>query len=328
MTLIVSGWVLTITPLAHAQTPDPVIKECTQAGLIFGMNPLVNKFLLKGPTGHIIQVNFTVATVFTRIGTDAESRPVGIAAMEVDTGDLVCVHTQGPAEIASRVVVVKRGEVAKRQQDFLATWQQSSLYGAIRQLDLENGRIVIAPVDAATGEAEMTINLGPNVQYRSLASTATSISDIAPSRAESLQIGDTAYVRGVRAKGSNVLAAGMVVKGEFRTIIGTIVRVSGLGPAVKLQEFGTEKVVEVRFHGPQLYRAAPKITTPAEQGTPSGLSLVSVGLSDLMPGDAVLAIVKQDAQPAGALGLLLITSFGTFGMAPDDPSGKVAWLLK
>jgi hypothetical protein len=328
MTLIVSGWVLTTIPLVHAQTPDPVIKECTQAGLIFGMNPVVNKFLLKGPTGHIIQVNFNVATVFTRIGTDAESRPVGIPAQEVEIGDLVCVNIQGPAEVASRVSVVRRAEVAKRQHDFLATWQQSSLYGAIRRLDLENGRIVIAPADAATGEAEVTITLGPNVQYRSLASTATSISDIAPSRVESLQIGDRAYVRGVRAKGSNVLAAGMVVKGEFRTIVGTIIRISGLGPAVKLQEFGAEKVVEVRFHAPHFYRAAPKITTPAELVAPSGLPLVSVGLSDITVGDAVLAIVKQDAQPAGALGLLLITSFGTFGMAPDDPSGKVAWLLK
>jgi len=309
-----------------AQTIVQAEAECSQAGLIFGMNPLVRMFLLRDRTGHIVRINFTRETVFTKISTESSSSPTQVAPDQVLPGDLGCVHLEQGSQTANRVAVVPRAEIAARQRTFLSTWQEGSAFGTIRQIDLKEGCIVLAPIEDETNVEPVKVSLAGQVQYRTLPSTATQVSDATKSQPDDLQLGDRIYVHGKPSKGGQIDAS-VVVKGEFRSIIGVITSISGTGPSVKVLEFESDAVVMVKVPARQIYRTAPSLKTPAELVTPSGLPLVNVGLSDLQSGDTVLAIARTDDH-SSALGLILITGFGTFGAAPEDPSGSLTWLLR
>ena len=61
--------------------------------------------------------------------------------------------------------------------------------------------------------------------------------------------------------------------------------------------------------------------------TATGVVLAPVGVADLSVGDAILVIGKAAAGATDGEGIVAVTKFGTFGVAPQDPQGRVSWLM-
>ena len=77
----------------------------------------------------------------------------------------------------------------------------------------------------------------------------------------------------------------------------------------------------------ELTRTTEDMTNWRRVETASGVVLAPVGLADLSTGDAILVIGKAAPGASQGEGVVAITKFGTFGVAPQDPQGRVSWLM-
>ena len=313
---------------ARAESPDAVKAECNQAGLVFATDLFGETLLVKGPSGSINTITLTDKTLVTRARQSVTGVPAHLSIREVQAGDLVCAYVEGSSKTAKRLTVVPRTEIAERQREFLTEWHRGSIYGNIQQLDVGKGLMVVAPIPPTVETKPVRVELGSEVKFRTFAPTANSVTDASSFRAEELHVGDRVYVWGNRPPGESSLPAQIVASNGFRAITGNILAISPMKSTVQIREFGTGRILDVKLSVSQLYRTAPAITSPTKIKTPKGVPLMSVGFGDLQPGDVVMAIGKSEDEGSEATGLILITQFGTFGVAPNDPSGQLTWILR
>jgi hypothetical protein len=123
-----------------------------------------------------------------------------------------------------------------------------------------------------------------------------------------------------------VVDARIVATGGVRAMVGDILAVHPLTYTVKIRELDSQRSLDVKLTASQLYRTAPAIKSPTEIATPAGVPLRNVGFADVEAGDAVLVIGRGDG--TSIAGLIMLTAFGSFGVAADDPSSQLTWVLK
>lgn len=316
---------IVVTALA-GQTADSRKPACQKSGGVFNIDPIANVMLVKRD-GYVNNINFTKATVFTRLSLSG-SAPAPISASDVKVGDLICVSAVQEGETAAAVSVVPRSDLERAQREFLTHWQQDSTFGIIQSFSTDRQSFVVTPSLTWGDGLPVTVALDSNVRYRTFPTTATKLADAAPLRFEDLQIGNSVYVRGKRLPGDPVIQASQVVKGGVRGIVGSIVSTDALQSAVKLRETGSGRQLNVSLPGGDLYRTSESLTNPMRVETELGVKLVRIGMADLQPGDAVLVFGTTSNDSLDVPGLALITKFGSFGVAPNGDSEQVNWFLK
>ena len=220
------------------------------------------------------------------------------------------------------------GDAARAQLEFLLQWQRNSTFGIVESMGTQGRGFVVAPALAGSNGIPVQVLVGDNARFRKFGDNATRIGDASPIQYEDLQVGDKVYVRGTHADGDPVWHATLVVKGGVRGILGTILSVDTVQSSLKLREFGSGRKFNVNLPAGEVYKASDSPTDPVPVNTLSGVPLVPIALSDLMPGDAVLAVGSANTESEKVLGLGVITKFGNFGVAPVDSGNKMNWLLE
>jgi len=308
---------------SYSQKPDSANPACTQAGLVIGVHSFGSRIVLKGPTGYLATVILDERTALLKLDNGRWSTIRSGGLNPADTGDLVCVVSAGEGKPASRIHIVPRDVVSARQQKFLAEWQKNSLYGDIDAVDSAHHTITVKP--AGQGD-KVRVTLGSDVRFRAFADDAARIQDGKPFRADELRAGQKVYVWGPRAAEGNAIDARIVATGRVRATVGTIASIRPLTSTVQIRELAGDRTLNVKLAASQLFRTAPAIKTPTEITTPAGVPLASVGYADLGTGDSVLVIGRGET--ADVAGLIMITSFGSFGVGTDDPTSQLTWVLK
>ena len=301
-----------------AAEPDAGKFRCTQAGLVIGVELVGESISFKNPQGLIARIKTDNQTVITQ-AVEGQSEPVKIHRARVENGDLICADVPAASKPAARVFAVPRSMVEKRRHEFLAQWQQGSLFGAIESIDSDRRGLVVKGVH---------VGLGPDVRYRRLAPSAKSVTEAVPFQVGDLRAGEPVYVWGVRDPSGSSIQAKLVAIGGNQAMVGTISEIQALTPSVKIHELESGQDVEVRIASSQLYRTAPRMTSPTEIKTPAGVPLARVGFVDIKVGDSVLVIGNSSEPGSKMAGVILISSFGEFGVSPDDPSGQLTWFFK
>jgi hypothetical protein len=100
-----------------------------------------------------------------------------------------------------------------------------------------------------------------------------------------------------------------------------------LSSNLRVREFGARETMSIKMTAGETYRTTENFTHPMRLETASGVVLAPVGLADLSPGDAILVIGKAEPGASEGEGLIAITKFGTFGVAPQDSGDRISWLM-
>jgi hypothetical protein len=313
---------LLLASVASAEEP-----RCRLMGAIFSQDPLVGTLLVKDPTGYLEDVTFSRATTFLKLPVTAGGSSTPITAAELNSGDLVCVHT-GKGEVPAQISVVTRADIQRAQREFLVDWQRSSVFGTVTSMDASARTLVVAPASPSVDQLPIRVSLSSSVQLRTAPSTARRLAESTSFRFEDLQVGEQVYIRGSRHGSEPDIAASLILKGGWRGILATLLEVQPLGSIVKIREFGTGRPLRLTVSGADLYRTTENVTNPWRVETKAGVVLAPVGFGDLQAGDAVLVIGRTNDQTSEGEGLAVVTKFGTFGAVPHDSQDRVAWFLR
>ena len=298
---------------------------CTKAGLIIGVESIGDRISFKDPQGSISRITTNDQTVITK-SVEGQPELAKIRRSDLENGDLICAVLNAEGTPATRVVAVSRSIIEKRQYEFLTRWQRGSVFGVIDSVDSDRRGMTMLPERA--GAMPVHIAFNQDTRYRRLPAGARSVKEAASFSVSELHPGEHVYVSGGQDSNSSGISANLVAIGGNQAVAGTISSVRPLTNTVTVREIGTGRDLETRLLVSQLYRTAPMINTPTEIKTPAGVPLVSVGFGELKEGDSVLVIGSSAPRDPKMTGVILVTSFGAYGVAPDDPTGQLAWFFK
>lgn len=188
--------------------------------------------------------------------TDLKAAQPATAA-DIAQGDrvLVAAHA-GDAGVlsATRVILMKSGDVAQTNATRQADWQKRGSGGLITAVDAAAKTVTIA-----SGTRKTTVQTTDRTIFRRYAPGSVKFEDARPGTFADLVVGDQLRVRGSRDVDTGSIAAEEIVSGAFRNLAGTVAAVDLAAHTFTLKDLATKKNVVVSV-GP----ATDLRTLPAE----------------------------------------------------------------
>ena len=300
--------------------------RCKVFGMIFSIDPFGETLLLKDAGGYLKSVKLPSDATISKLPVTSGDTITAIRRTDLNTGDLACIHG-GEGKAPVQLSVVRRTDLHRAQAEFLVGWQRDSLYGVLSSIDVSGRTFVVKPLPPSTSDTPVRIAVPQSARLKAALPNARSIQESAVFRLEDLKPGEPVYVRGSRAGSGSEMNASLVLRGGYRGILGTLVEVETLSSLIRIREFGTDKTLAIKMTLGAVYRTTENLTDPMRVETASGVVLAPVGLADIQPGDAILIIGKTAEGALKGDGLAAVTKFGTFGVVPKDPQGRISWLI-
>ena len=190
---------------------------------------------------------------------DLKSAPaITVGAIEV--GDRILARVQsgeGNAAIASSAIVMKKGDIASRQQQEQEEWRRG-VGGIVRAADLASGSITIVNALAASGK-EIVIHVSPDTKLLRYAPDSVKFDDAKPGTMDQIKPGDQLRARGAKSADGAEFAAQAVVSGTFRDIAGTVVSTEPASNTVTVMDLISKKPVTIRLSRESQLRKLPEM---------------------------------------------------------------------
>jgi len=197
--------------------------------------------------------------VETKITVDDSTRIVKAAPGQRDLKDATALHLQdlqvgdralarGKAGennsiVAASMIVMKRSDVATRQQQEMQEWQRRGAGGIVRAVEAASGRI-----NVATGANQtVTVQTSGNTQFLRYPVDSVKFSDAKKSSINEIKPGDQLRARGTRSEDGQQLTADAVISGSFRNIAGTVNSVDASAGSVTVMDLITKKSAVVKI---------------------------------------------------------------------------------
>ena len=164
-------------------------------------------------------------------------------ASDIAEGDRVLVAAHpGDAGVlsATRVVLMKSGDLAQTNATRQADWQKRGSGGIVTAVDLATKTVTIA-----SGTRKTTVQTTDRTVFRRYAPGSVKFEDAKVGSLPDITVGDQLRVRGSRDVDTGSVAAEEVVSGAFRNLAGTVASVDVAAHTLTLKDLATKKNVVV-----------------------------------------------------------------------------------
>jgi hypothetical protein len=184
--------------------------------------------------------------------------PLQLSDLQVGDRILVMgkVSEDGHSVAATSVIVMKKADVASKQQHDQEDWQKRGVGGLVSAVDLSSGTITIS-ARSAGGAKNIAVHTSKDTILRRYAPDSVNFDDAKPSSLDQIKAGDQLLARGARNADGGELAAEEIVSGAFRNIAGTITSIDSATNTVAVMDLIAKKPVSVKITGDSQLRKLP-----------------------------------------------------------------------
>jgi hypothetical protein len=300
--------------------------SCKTVGAIFSIDPFGEMLLLKNSRGYFENVTLPPNVAIAGLPVTPAGSITRIRPADLNAGDLVCVHGGGNGPV--QLSVASRADVHRAQAAFIAEWYRNSVFGMVKSADVAGRKLVVAPLAPSTvDDTPVQVSVPESVLLRAALPDARRMGESTTFHLEDLRPGEPVYVRGVRSADRSHIAASVILKGGYRAILGALIEVKVADSVLRINEFGTGRMLSMKMTPGQVYRTTENLTDPMKVRAATGAVLTPVGLADLQTGDAILIVGTSADGKSEGVGLFAVTRFGTFGVLPQDSGDRISWLI-
>jgi uncharacterized protein DUF5666 len=231
------------------------------------------------PFGTVKMVNGNTITLTTNGGNDVDvsvqdsTRLVKMAPgqkdlktatpiqlPEVQVGDRVLVlgtaADDGKSVLASSVIVMKKTDIADKQQHDREDWQKRGVGGPVRMIDPATGTITISN-GGSPASKPLAIHTSKETIIRRYSADSINYADAKPATIDQLKVGDQMTARGSRNSDGTEINAEEMVFGTFRNITGTVISVDPAKNTVSILDLVTRKPAVVQLTTDSQVRKLP-----------------------------------------------------------------------
>ncbi len=207
-----------------------------------------------------------------------------IQVQDLQVGDrLLAAGTpseDGKSVLASTAIVMKKGDIATKQEQDREEWQKHGVGGVVKAVDAGTQTIKISTGTLAA--KEVVVQMSKNTIIRRYAPDSVKFDGAKPGTFDQIKPGDQLRARGTRSADGSELAADEIVSGTFRNIAGTVVATDQGNNSVTVMDLLTRRPVTLKITGDSQLRKLPPMMAQR-------IAMRLKGLTPGAPGGAAAA---------------------------------------
>jgi co-chaperonin GroES (HSP10) len=175
---------------------------------------------------------------------------------DIAVGDRVLVSGKAgdTADVfaASRVILMKSGDIAQKHEAEQADWQKRGSGGIVTAVDAGSEAVTIS-----IGAKKVTLTTSAATKFRRYAGDSVKFEDAKPSTLAQIQVGDHLRVRGTKSEDGSSIQAEEIVSGAFKNLAGLIATIDADKGTLTLKDLATKKTVTVNITANSSIRTLP-----------------------------------------------------------------------
>jgi len=260
-----------ITLTAAAQGGDPNIAAKYAIGEIKSIDAAAKQLTIQTDAGSTLTVSLTDKTTYKKLapGETSLTTATDVTFADLAQGDRVMARGTVSADKktvpALQVVVMTKGDLAKKQEAERLEWRRRGILGVITALKPETKEITISNRTMA-GTQAVVIPVSDKTDMRRYAPDSIKFADAKPSDFSELKVGDQLRALGDRtAEDPLKFNPQKVVTGSFRTVGGVVTAVDPATGEIKINELEKKRPLTIIVKQDSVLRRFP-----AEMGAMGG----------------------------------------------------------
>jgi hypothetical protein len=244
------------------QTPDPGIQAKGAIGEVKSIDAPSKLITIKTDAGSTLMVLFTDKTTYKKLapGEQTLTNATDITFGDVAEGDRIwargTVAEDRKSVSALQIVVMSKGDIAKKQEAERLEWRRRGILGVITALKTETNEITIQTRTIA-GAQSVVLPVTEKTEMKRYAPDSIKFGDARPSTFGELKVGDQLRALGDRSPDGTRFTPQKVVTGSFRTVGGTITAVDPATGEIKINDLEKKKPLTVVIKQDSVLRKFP-----------------------------------------------------------------------
>ena len=360
---------LALSAVSFAQTPDPSIAAKHAIGEIKSIDNAAKQLTIRTDAGSMVTVSLNDKTTYKKLapGEQTLTNATDVTFADLAEGDRVMargtVSEDRKSVPAVQVIVMTKGDLAKKQEAERLEWRRRGILGVITALKPDAKEITISNRTMA-GTQSVVIAVADNTEMRRYAPDSIRFGDAKPSNFGELKVGDQLRALGERTEDPLRFKPEKVVTGSFRTVGGVVTAIDPATGEIKINELEKKNPLTIVIKNDAVLRrfagmmgggpsgpgggasgagaggaqpAQPSPTRPQGGGGPGGPGggrnindmlerLPTISIADVKVGDTIIVSSTQGVDPTRLTAISLVAGADALlaMLAPRPQPGQAA----
>jgi len=232
---------LGLITLFAPQGGDPNITAKYAIGEVKSIDATAKQLIIKTDAGSTVTVSLGDKTTYKKLapGETSLTNATDVTFADLAEGDRIMaqgtVATDLKSVPAARIIVMTKGDLAKKADAERAEWRRRGILGVITALKPDTKEITISNRTMA-GTQSVVIPISDKTEMRRYAPDSIKFGDAKPSQFSELKVGDQLRALGDRTEDPLRFNPQKVVTGSFRTVGGVVTAIDPATHEIKIHE--------------------------------------------------------------------------------------------
>jgi hypothetical protein len=232
---------LGLITLFAPQGGDPNITAKYAIGEVKSIDATAKQLTIKTDAGSMVTVSLSDKTTYKKLapGQTTLDNSTDVTLADLAEGDRIMARGTVAADQktvpAVMVIVMTKGDLAKKAEAERAEWRRRGILGVITALKPETKEITITHRTMA-GNQSIVIPVTEKTEMRRYAPDSIKFGDAKPSSFSDLKVGDQLRALGDRTEDPLRFNPQKVVTGSFRTVGGVVKEINAATGEIKISE--------------------------------------------------------------------------------------------
>ena len=253
---LVLGVLVTLVPQAGiAQQTDTAqqagaVKRTRVVGVVKSVNG--STVTLTTDAGSEINVIIQPTTRLVRMApgqTDLKSA-TAIQLSDVQVGDRMLAggtaSDDGKSITATSAVIMKKSDVAEKQEHDREEWQKHGTGGVVKAVDISTATITLS-TGTLGAPSTLAVHVSKDTIIRRYAPDSVKFDDAKPGTLDQIKPGDQLRARGAKSEDGKEMAAAEIVSGTFRSIAGAVISTDAANNTITVTDLANKRPVTLKI---------------------------------------------------------------------------------
>jgi hypothetical protein len=227
--------------------------------------------------------------------TDLKSAPA-IQLVDVQVGDRMLAggtpSDDGKTVTATSAIVMKKSDVADKQEHDRQEWQKHGTGGVVKTVDASAGTITLS-TGTLGAPSSLAVHVSKDTIIRRYAPDSVKFDDAKPGTLEQIKPGDQLRARGTKTDDGKEMAAAEIVSGSFRSIAGAVVSTDAANNTITVTDLANKRPVTLKITPDSQMHKLPAMFAQR-------IAMRLKGVTPPAPGGAATAGGASGRAPGGA----------------------------
>jgi hypothetical protein len=211
-----------------------------------------NTVTITTDTGSEINVTIQPTTRLVRMApgqTDLKSA-TAIHLSDVQVGDRMLAggtaSDDGKSITATSAVLMKKSDVAEKQEHDREEWQKHGTGGVVKAVDTSTATITLSTGTLGASSA-LAVHVSKDTIIRRYAPDSVKFDDAKPGTLDQVKPGDQLRVRGAKSEDGKEMAAAEIVSGTFRSIAAAVISTDAANNTITVTDLANKRPVTLKI---------------------------------------------------------------------------------